>query len=65
MIKQPLNILELPLEERALMAFQEAVRKMLEERAREGASVSIMRDGEVVSVPAKELLEKSESQTKK
>jgi hypothetical protein len=65
MIKQPLNILELPLEERALMAFQEAVRKMLEERAREGASVSIWRDGKVVDVPAKELLESSESQSDK
>jgi predicted transcriptional regulator len=61
--KPPQNVLDLPMGERALMAFQVAVRKMLEERAREGASVSIMRDGEVVSVPARELLEKSESKS--
>ena len=65
MIKSPINVLELPLQERALMALQQAVRKMLEERAREGASVSIWRDGKVVSVPAKELLESHESQSKR
>jgi hypothetical protein len=65
MIKPPLSILELPLEERALIAFQEAVREVLEERAREGASVSIWRDGKVVEVPAKELLENSERHTNK
>jgi hypothetical protein len=41
MKEQPQNIMELPMEERALVAFREAVRKMLEERAREEASVSI------------------------
>jgi hypothetical protein len=65
MIKPPLNILELPLEERALMAFQEAVREVHEERAREGASVSILRDGKVVEVPARELLENSKPESKK
>lgn len=61
--KPPQNVLDLPLAERALIAFQEAVREVLEERAREGASVSIMRDGKLVEVPARELLEKSESQS--
>jgi predicted transcriptional regulator len=63
--KPPQSVLDLPMEERALIAFRVAVRKVLEERAREGASVSIMRDGKVVSVPAGELLESSESQTNK
>jgi hypothetical protein len=63
MTKPSSNVLELPLLERATIALKAAVRKTIEERAREGASVSIMRDGRVVSVPARELLDKSKSKS--
>jgi len=46
----PAEILALPIEERALIAFQVAVRKAIEEH---------VRDGKVVAVPAEELLDKS------
>ncbi len=39
--------------------FQVAVRKAIEEHAREGLPMYIGRDGKVVAVPAEELLEKS------
>jgi hypothetical protein len=55
MIGPPPNILDLPLEERALMAINAAVEKVIEEHAREGLPLYIWRDGKVVAVPAEEL----------
>jgi len=55
----PTEILALPIEERALIAFRVAVRKAIEEHAREGLPMYVWRDGRVVAVPAEELLEKS------
>jgi hypothetical protein len=43
------------LEERALMALKAAVKKVIEEHAREGLPLYIWRDGKVVAVPAEEL----------
>ncbi len=59
MITPPPNILDLPLDERALMALQAAVEKVIEEHAREGLPMYIWRDGQVVAVPAEELRMKS------
>ena len=55
MNKPPRNVLELPLEERALMAVKAAVENVIEEHAREGLPLYIWRDGKVVAVPAEEL----------
>jgi len=55
MISLPVNILDLPLEERALMALKEAVDEVIESRARAGLPLYIWRDGKVVAVPAEEL----------
>ena len=55
MIKSPPNVLDLPLEERALLALKAAFEKVVEERVREGLPVYIWRDGKVVAVPAEEL----------
>ena len=55
----PPEILALPIEERALIAFQVAVRKAIEEHAREGLPMYVWRDGKVVAVPAEELLDRS------
>lgn len=58
MIKPPPNILDLPLEVRALMALEAAVEEVIEEHAREGLPLYVWRDGRVVAVPAKELLKR-------
>jgi hypothetical protein len=55
MISPPANILDLPLEERALMALQDAVRGVIEDHIREGLPLYIWRDGKVVAVPPEEL----------
>ncbi|MHB8503652.1 MAG: hypothetical protein ACYDHE_22240 [Candidatus Acidiferrales bacterium] len=55
MISPPLNVLELPLEERALMALNAAVERVIEEHVREGLPLYIWRDGKVVAVPADKL----------
>ena len=55
MISPPVNVSDLPLEERALMALQAAVRKVIEEHIREGLPLYIWRDGKVVAVPPEEL----------
>jgi hypothetical protein len=55
MIKPPVNILDLPLEERALMALKEAVDEVIEDRIRLGLPLYIWRDGKVVAVPPEEL----------
>ncbi len=59
MKKPPANVLELPLEERALMALKAAVEKAINERAREGLPVYIWRDGRVVEMSRKELRARS------
>jgi hypothetical protein len=51
------NVLDLPLEERAEIAFKAAVRKALEARARKGLPVCIWRDGKVVELSPEEVLE--------
>jgi hypothetical protein len=55
MISPPVNILDLPMEERALMALKEAVAGVIEEHIREGLPLYIWRDGKVVAVPPEEL----------
>jgi hypothetical protein len=55
MIKPPPNVLELPMEERALMALRAAVEKVIEEHAREGLPLYIWCEGKVVAVPAEDL----------
>jgi hypothetical protein len=55
----PPDILALPIEERALIAFQVAVRKAIEEHTRDGLPMYVWRDGKVVAVPAEELLDRS------
>jgi hypothetical protein len=55
MINPSPSILDLPLEERALMALKAAVKKVVEEHAREGLPLYIWRDGKVVAVPPEEL----------
>jgi hypothetical protein len=55
MKEPPANVLELPLQERALMALKAAVEKVWEEHAREGLPIYIWRDGKVVKVSPEEL----------
>ena len=55
MINPSPSILDLPLEERALMALKAAVKKVVEEHAREGLPLYIWRDGKVVAVPPEDL----------
>jgi hypothetical protein len=55
MKKPPANVLELPLPERALMALEAAVEKVMEEHAREGLPLYVLRDGKVVKVAPEEL----------
>jgi len=53
--KPPANVLELPLEVRALMALDAAVEKVIENAIRDGHPICIWRDGAVVEVPPEEL----------
>jgi hypothetical protein len=55
MKKPPANILELPLEERAEIAFRAAVEKVMEEHAREGLPIYVLRDGKIVKISPEEL----------
>ncbi len=55
MTKPPPNVLELPMEERALMALRAAVEKLIVEHARSGAPFYIWRDGKVISMPVEEV----------
>jgi hypothetical protein len=55
MKKPPANVLELPLQERALMALEAAVEKVWEEHARDGLPIYVLRDGTIVEVPPEEL----------
>ena len=59
MIKPPLNVLELPLFERAALAMEAAMERVIEEHVREGLPLYVWRDGKVVSVPAEELRPRS------
>ena len=51
----PKNILRLPLEKRAEIAFKEAVEGVIDEHARLGLPLYIWRDGKVVGLTAQEL----------
>ena len=55
MTKPPPNVLELPMEERALMALRSAVGKLIVEHARTGAPFYIWRNGKVIAMPAEEV----------
>jgi hypothetical protein len=55
MNKPPEDILDLPLEERAEMAFKVAVEKAMKRHAREGLPAYILRDGEVIEISNEEL----------
>jgi hypothetical protein len=55
MKKPPANVLELPLIERAEMALKAAVEKVMEEHAREGFPVYVLRDNEIVEISPEEL----------
>jgi hypothetical protein len=55
MISPPMNILELPVLERAEMAMKAAMEKAIEEHIREGLPLYIWRDGKVVAIPPEEL----------
>jgi hypothetical protein len=51
----PPEILALPLHERALMAFREAVQEEIESHIRAGLPMYIWRDGQVVALSPEEL----------
>jgi hypothetical protein len=55
MTKPPANVLELPLEQRAEMAFKAAVEEVIIEHARRGLPIYIWRDGKVVELSPEEL----------
>ena len=46
----PDSVMELPLEERALMAMRDAVERVIEEHLRHGLPIYVWRDGKVVDV---------------
>ncbi len=58
-LKPSAELLALPLEVRALMAFKAAVEQVIEEHVRDGRPLYIWRDGKVVAVPAQELRDTS------
>jgi hypothetical protein len=49
------DVLELPLLERAELALKAAVQKAMEDHARDGISVYVMRDSKIVEISAEEL----------
>jgi len=55
MTKPPVNVLELPLEQRAEMALKAAVEKVIVEHARKGLPIYIWREGNVVELSPEEL----------
>jgi hypothetical protein len=59
MTKPPANVLELPLEQRAEMAFKAAVEEVIVEHARQGLPIYIWREGKVVDRSPEELREES------
>lgn len=60
MKKAAKTILRLPLEKRAEMAFKEAVEEVIDEHARLGLPLHILRDGKVASLSAQDVLHDSE-----
>jgi hypothetical protein len=62
MIKPPPNVLDLPMQQRALMALEAAVEEVIEEHIREGLPLYIWRDGKAVAVPAEQLRRPPSSQ---
>ena len=55
MTKLPSSVVELPIAERGLMALKVAVKKVIEQHAREGLPIYTWRDGKVVEIPPDEL----------
>jgi hypothetical protein len=55
MTKPPANVLELPLEQRAELAFKAAVEEVIVEHARQGLPIYIWREGKVVELSPNEL----------
>jgi hypothetical protein len=55
MTRPPSNVLELPLEVRAQMAFKAAVEKAIIDHARRGLPMYIWRDGKTVELSPEEL----------
>ena len=55
MTKPPANVLELPLEQRAEMAFKAAVEEVIVDHARQGLPIYIWREGKVVELSPEEL----------
>jgi hypothetical protein len=55
MIKEPPNVVGLAMSERGLMALKVAVKKAIEQPAREGLPIYFWRDGRVVEVSPDEL----------
>ena len=55
MTKPPVNVLELPLEQRAEMALKAAVEEVIIEHARQGLLIYIWREGKVVELSPEEL----------
>ncbi len=55
MKKVPDNVLELPMEQRAEMAFREAVEEVIEEHVRLRLPIYISRNGEVVELSPEEI----------
>ena len=53
--RDPKNVLDLPLEERALLALRAAVKKAIAEHAREGLPVYVWSKGRVVKLPPKRM----------
>jgi len=56
MVKNDVNISQLPFAERVQIGVQRALRKLVEESALKGESLVVKIDGEVKDVPAKDLL---------
>jgi len=57
MRQPPKNVMELPLDVRALMALQAAVENAMEEHMREGRPFYIWRDGKTVGLTPEEMKE--------
>ena len=55
MTKPLANVLELPLEQRAELAFKAAVEEVIVEHARQGLPIYIWREGKVVELSPEEL----------
>jgi hypothetical protein len=64
-MKSSQDILKLPLEVRAEMALKAAVKKLIEERAREGRSIFIWKNGKVVEITGAELRKELREKRKK